>query len=286
MKNSKKDNIRRMQVQDALGISRKKKKYIKISWKTYYTVKIILIACIPVLYFLYSPLLLLSVLAYAVVVGFMNKNIELALNENYRKECHVKMPNYDVTVAIITVLIAIIGITAVTVLQKTSSSMLSDMDSDSIEKFKAGKMNIDGGWMQFKQFFTNLGSVLTGEISLFRSLRIGMKAPPDGAGAPQSDFNFSRASISLSDMPLSYIFSTVLAVLCSVLVLGTSLLGGLSFINVKKVQNETKSKRSKHKEYRIKKEKVNVTLKDMEELRQENNILLGIFEDEFSDDDK
>lgn len=283
MKNSSKDRIRRMQVQDALGISRKKKGYIDFNWKTYYTVKIALIACIPVLYFLYSPLLLVAVLAYAVAVGFMNRNKELALNDNFRKDCQVKLPGYDVVIAVIVVLAGVIGMIAVTFLQKSNGSMLGEFDDDALEKFKNGNLNPgNSAWREIKQFFVNLGSVMTGERSLFRSLRIGMKAPPDGGSAPPSSFEF-RKSISISDMPLSFIFSTIFATLNTILIWGVSLLGGLSFIGIKKVRRKTQSERGKNKRYRYEKEETSVSEKDMEALRQENDILLGIFDEEFND---
>ena len=74
MKNSQKDLIRRMQKQDALGISRKKREYLHIDRRLYRTVKIAFAVLIPVMFFLYSPLLILVMLAYFVTVCIFNVN--------------------------------------------------------------------------------------------------------------------------------------------------------------------------------------------------------------------
>ena len=53
MKNSKRDLIRRMEVEDDLGIKRGTKKSLVVPDKVYILIKIILIAAIPVVYFIF-----------------------------------------------------------------------------------------------------------------------------------------------------------------------------------------------------------------------------------------
>lgn len=132
MKNSQKDLIRRMQKQDALGISRKKRAYLHIDRRLYRSVKIDFAVLIPVMFFLYSPLLILVVLAYFVTVCIFNVNAEKEMNENYRSDCHVRMPRYDLIVAGIVLGVTVVGIVLSEILSKSAGGMLGSFSDDEL----------------------------------------------------------------------------------------------------------------------------------------------------------
>ena len=94
MKNSKRDLIQRMEVEDDLGIKRGTKKTLVVPNKVYILIKIILIAAIPVVYFICSPLLVLVVLAYFGLIVITN-NIERNYNLGLKKELHIHLPKTD-----------------------------------------------------------------------------------------------------------------------------------------------------------------------------------------------
>lgn len=202
MKNSQKDLIRRMQKQDALGISRKKREYLHIGRRLYRTVKIAFAVLIPVMFFLYSPLLILVVLAYFVTVCIFNANAEKEMNENYRRDCHVKMPRYDLIVAGIVLGVTIVGIVLSEILSKSAGGMLGSFSDDELEDFiGSGKFpgGMSGTWFKVREILTDLGSLMTGERSLFFSFRIGMQPPPGGFGGGRGDarYLFERSAALL-----------------------------------------------------------------------------------------
>lgn len=144
MKNSQKDFIRRMQKQDALGISRKKREYLHIDRRLYRTVKIAFAVLIPVMFFLYSPLLILVMLAYFVTVCIFNVNAEKEMNENYRSDCHVKMPRYDLIVTGIVLGVTVVGIVLSEILSRSAGGMLGGFSDDELEDF-IGSGKFPGG---------------------------------------------------------------------------------------------------------------------------------------------
>lgn len=280
MKNSKRDAIRRMQKQDALGIKRRGKNYIRIDRHVYRTFKTVMAVVIPVLFFLYSPALMAAVVVYAAVVCVFNVNAEREMNDNYRSDCHVKMPVYDVAVAVLAVVLTVVGTIVSECFSKNVGGMLNDFSSEELEDFMdSGKMpvNFSVEWFKARAILVDLGSLMTGERSLFSSLRIGMQAPPDfggggGTGMPE---------ISLTDLPLSFVFSTLFSTLNSIFVFAVAVLALLSLRGVKKVYRiaDTGEGRTRDK-LRFEKEELHTVERDMEEIKKEQDMLLKIFEDE------
>lgn len=284
MKNSKRDAIRRMQKQDALGIKRRAKNYIHIDRHVYMTFKIVMAVVIPVLFFLYSPLLIAAAVVYAAVVCVFNVNAEREMNDNYRSDCHVKMPRYDVAVAVLVVAITIVAVIVSECFSKNAGGMLEDFSSEELEDFMdKGKMpaNFSGEWFKIREILTDIGSLMTGNRSLFSSLRIGMQPPPGGGGGG----GMGRPEISLSDLPLSFVFSTLFSVLNSILIFAVALLALLSLRSVKKVYRiaDTGEGRKRDK-LRFEKEDLHTIERDMEDIRKEQDLLLKIFEDEILED--
>lgn len=283
MKNSQKDLIRRMQKQDALGISRKKREYLHIDRRLYRTVKIAFAVLIPVMFFLYSLLLILVMLAYFVTVCIFNVNAEKEMNENYRSDCHVKMPRYDLIVTGIVLGVTVVGIVLSEILSRSAGGMLGGFSDDELEDFiGSGKFpgGMSGAWFRVREILTDLGSLMTGERSLFFSFRIGMQPPPGGF-----DGGGGMPDISLSDLPLSFVFSTLFSVLNSIFVFAVAVLALFSLRSVKKVYRIADSGhgRSRNK-LRFEPEELHSVERDMEEIRREQDMLLKIFEDELLED--
>ena len=284
MKNSKRDAIRRMQKQDALGIKRRGKNYIRIDRHVYRTFKTVMAVVIPVLFFLYSPALMAAIVVYAAVVCVFNVNAEREMNDNYRSDCHVKMPRYDVAVAVLAVVLTVVGTIVSECFSKNVGGMLNDFSSEELKDFMdSGKMpvNFSVGWFKARAILVDLGSLMTGERSLFSSLRIGMQPPPDFGGGGST----GMPEISLTDLPLSFVFSTLFSTLNSIFVFAVAVLALLSLRSVKKVYRiaDTGEGRTRNK-LRFEKEELHTVERDMEEIKKEQDLLLKIFEDELLED--
>lgn len=291
MKNSKKDTLRRMQKEDALGISRRRKSYLHIDRRVYRTFKIVMAIALPVLFFLYSPALIAATVVYIVVVCIFNANAEREMNDNYRPDCHVRMPKYDVAAAVAVTALTIIGVVLSQCLSKNAGGMLGGFSSDELDDFLgSGKFPVDfsSGWFAIREVLVDLGSLMTGERSLFSSFRIGMQAPPSmpGGGFGGAPGGGAMPEISLSDLPLSFVFSTLFSVLNSILLFSVAALALLSLRGVRKVYRiaETGEGRKRDK-LRFEKEEVRTVERDIEEIAREHDLLLKIFEDELLADD-
>ena len=140
---------------------------------------------------------------------------------------------------------------------------------------------MSGTWFKVREILTDLGSLMTGERSLFFSFRIGMQPPPGGFGG-----GGGMPDISLSDLPLSFVFSTLFSVLNSIFVFAVAILALLSLRSVKKVYRIADSGhgRSRNK-LRFEPEELHSVERDMEEIRKEQDVLLKIFEDELLEDE-
>lgn len=92
--------------------------------------------------------------------------------------------------------------------------------------------------------------------------------------------------ISLSDLPLSFVFSTLFSVLNSIFVFAVAILALLSLRSVKKVYRIADSGhgRSRNK-LRFEPGELHSVERDMEEIRREQDMLLKIFEDELLEDE-
>ena len=80
-----------MEVEDDLGIKRGAKKRLVVPNKIYIIIKISLIAAIPVVYFICSPLLAVVILAYFGLIVITN-NIEKNFNLGLKKDLHIHLP--------------------------------------------------------------------------------------------------------------------------------------------------------------------------------------------------
>ncbi len=192
---SKRKKIREMEKQDAAGISRKRHQRT-MDFALYAFLKGVLLAALPLVYFLYSPALIFVMLAYA-ALAYGAILTERGMNKSVIRANHIHIPKFDSVLAAVIVIIAYIG------------AVIGLFSVSHAPKFAAGDadMAFGGVLMNIRRALMNLGSLLTGERSVL-SFGFGAVSPPPG-GAPGAP--------SLEDLPLEYLFSLVLSVLNTVL---------------------------------------------------------------------
>ena len=195
------NKIKKLEKEDSLGISRKKLKGA-MNEKVFIILKIISIILIPIIYFIYSPLLIFAVIFSTLMIIFANMT-EKKINHTYIKSNHMKISKLDSIFAIIVILVTISGAI--------------------INSNTKKKMSNDNIIIEINQSFKNIGSCLTGSRSIFKNNNLGMhfgtkdfdpkkmpSSPPEG-GRPPKDF-------SIEDLPLDILFSHMISSINSVLV--------------------------------------------------------------------
>ena len=215
MKNSKKDLIRRMEVEDDLGIRRGAKKRFVVPDKVYIIIKICLIAALPAVYFLCSPLLAVVVLAYFGLIVVTN-NIEKNFNLGLKKDLHIRLPKTDSLLCLLLVIITAVGVTVSSVSMTQRASMFEGFDDSQLEEVidDADFSSADFVWMQVWTQVKDFGTLMTGTRYLFEEQRgfggFGGPGgePPEGF-TPPSDADLPDMSEILDGMPFSIIFESV-----------------------------------------------------------------------------
>ena len=215
MKNSKKDLIHRMEVEDDLGIKRGAKKRFVVPNKVYILIKIILIAAIPVVYFLCSPLLIVVVLAYFGLIVITN-NIERNYNLGLKKELHIHLPKTDSLLCLLLVLITVVGVVVSSVSMTQRSSMFEGFDDSQLEDVidEGDFSSADFVWMQIWTKTKDFGTLMTGTRYFFQEQRGfggfgGFGEPPEGF-TPPSGSDMPDMSELLDNMPFSIIFESII----------------------------------------------------------------------------
>lgn len=213
MKNSKKDLIHRMEVEDDLGIKRGAKKRFVVPNKVYILIKIILIAAIPVVYFICSPLLVLVVLAYFGLIVITN-NIERNYNLGLKKELHIHLPKTDSLLCLLLVLITVVGVVVSSVSMTQRSSMFEGFDDSQLEDVidEGDFSSADFVWMQIWTKTKDFGTLMTGTRYFFQEQR-GFGGPggePPEGFSPPSGSDMPDMSELLDDMPFSIIFESII----------------------------------------------------------------------------
>ena len=213
MKNSKKDLIHRMEVEDDLGIKRGTKKRFVVPNKVYILIKIILIAAIPVVYFICSPLLVLVVLAYFGLIVITN-NIERNYNLGLKKELHIHLPKTDSLLCLLLVLITVVGVVVSSVSMTQRSSMFEGFDDSQLEDVidEGDFSSADFVWMQIWTKTKDFGTLMTGTRYFFQEQR-GFGGPggePPEGFSPPSGSDMPDMSELLDNMPFSIIFESII----------------------------------------------------------------------------
>lgn len=233
-KSSKRKKIQIMERQDALGISRKRHRFT-ISLSVFTLIKLVLIALIPIVYFVYSPLLISIMILYAATF-FACFAAENGMNTSVIKSQHIKIAKFDCAIALAVIVIAVCG-GFMSLTTKTQRSFKEFVHADSsytqsdFFKQMQKRKNTQIALRNLKQF----GSCLTGERNIFKTtdgFSFGGEKPPEhGVGRP----NFQggeHKKFSMADMPLSYVSSTTMSTTCSVLIFSTAGFGLLSLLAV------------------------------------------------------
>ncbi len=183
MKRSKVKKLQVIEAQDAEGISRKKWSH-SMSPTLFVILKIVVLVLIPIVYFVYSPLLIVLMLAY-LSFFFLAILTERRMNKSVIKDNQIKLPKFDTAFALIAIVVTIVGVC----LDSTSnvkSSSLGNLSSDQMMEFKLDSANSSSESFDIENFdyksakssnslqsfvsvLKNLGSMLTGERNVFSS---------------------------------------------------------------------------------------------------------------------
>ena len=243
MKHSKKDLIYRMEVEDDLGIKRGVKRRLVLPNKAYILLKLCLIASLPAVYFLCSPLLVLVVLAYFGLV-FVTNGIEKNFNLGLKKELRVQLPKTDSLLCLLLVIIAVTGM-VVSSVSGQQGSMFEGFVPDELEEIiEAGDFSSsDFARQQVLTRIRDFGTLMTGTRYLFQEQQTfggGMMAPPDGFDPPEgfeppSDVSVPDISELLEDLPFSIMFSSIVKAVNSALLVLICVCGLLSIRKFKKL---------------------------------------------------
>lgn len=217
---SKSKKIRKMERQDAKEISRNLNYKRIMEPKLFIRLKIISVLIIPIVYFVYSPFLIFC-MCFSVFLFFGAIWTENYLNKSYIKANHIKIPKFDSAIALLVIVVAIVGMC----INSNSNVHRGHFENSFI--------------MDVKSFMENTGSLLTGKRELIRGnfvMKFAMKEPPEGfvpdasmmqgkidqMGGPK---NFK---MDIGDLPIEFLFSSILSTVNTVLIFSISVLGVVS----------------------------------------------------------
>ena len=244
MKNSKKDRIYRMEVEDDLGIRRGRKKRFVLPNRVYILVKLVLIAAIPAVYFLCSPLLAVVVLAYFGLIVITN-NIEKNFNLGLKKSLQIHLPKADSLLCLLLILITVVGMVVSSVSMTQKSSRFEGFDESMLEDVIDNEDISEAGivWMQIWTKTKDFGTLMTGTRYLFIEQRgFGSFGGPGGPGgeppegfSPPTSGGMPDMSELLDDMPFSIIFESIIKAVDSGLLVVICVCGLLSVRKFKKL---------------------------------------------------
>jgi len=248
---TKKRKIREKEIQDAQGLSRKKWKF-NISPKIFFILKLSCVVAIPIFYFIYSPLLVLLMMFY-VALFFMAFMAEHQINKSVIKSNHIHIPKFDSAIALILIVIAFCGVCS-SGMSKTKTGIFDNSTSTEISAIVRNKdfdsLRSNNWWRTFTQSLTNFGTLLTGERSIFGSSRgdfnFGTMEPPtdfpsNSDEIPPTQNVGGGREMSIDDVPVSYMFSSILSSINTILIFAVSVSGALSclyvFLRKRKMDN-------------------------------------------------
>jgi hypothetical protein len=199
--------------EDANGIKRRISSGYSdgLSIKTVRKIKIFLLVCLPLAYFLYSVLLLPIVILYGLTY-LPIKSKERNLNYGVREELRVSLPKFDSVIALILVVVvgALIGISSLTTSEqnsmfagKSKAQIYAVLEARGMGKNQAENMaeriaNSSASMTAAEKLLTQAGTLLTGQREFFvtknsdmlglgggRKMFTGQR-PDGGNGSPSS----------------------------------------------------------------------------------------------------
>ena len=190
----KQNKIKKMEREDSKGVSRKSIQYT-MNPKVFIILKIISLVSIPLVYFLYSPLLIITIIFSISLYGFAIMT-ERKINHTFIKANHIKILKFDSIVAVLVVIIAIFSLVM-------SFNTKRKMPNDFI-------------WLNIEKTLKDLGSCYTGSRRPSMPMNFSAVQPP--AGLPSMDFSKIPKKMDFSDLPVEALFSIITSSIQTVLV--------------------------------------------------------------------
>lgn len=262
---SKKKKIQQMEIQDAQGISRKKWKHT-MNPNLFILIKFIIIALIPIFYFVYSPLLIFIFIAY-VGLFFLARMAERSMNKSVIRSNHIHISKFDSGVALIVVIIALFGGLLSTTQKNVKSSFQGMPQTEFFQKrgdkdFSSFKRKSQ--WNQAKQKLISISSLLTGERNLFKEEKTFNFTPakppkdfikdkseipelpadfngegfgnfdgfPSGGGFMPGGGRGQKFDFSFDDIPIDYVTSSTMSTISTVMIFSVAGLGLVSILAI------------------------------------------------------
>lgn len=244
-----KQRMRRMQIEDDLGIKRTEKKKTVMPIKVYTTIKLCLIIALPIVYFLCSPLLILIVLAYGGLI-FVTNSIEKEYNKGLKKDLCTELPKTDSVLCILVLIVAIVCVCVSSFSTTQKVSPFEGMTETEIEQMidLPALDETDIAWRRIGNTLEDVATLSTGTRYLFQSKKAfgggrgsggGMPdfQPPEGFTPPSGGMG-SPPDINdmLSNMPFSMVFESVVKAINTGLLVGVCIAGLISLSKLKKLE--------------------------------------------------
>ena len=240
----KTENFRpHLAIEDDECIRKKKKSEFRISMRGYKILKAVLLAAVPVAYFVWSQLLFPVFAALAATLILAGKK-EKQFNKGLKKELHSHLPKGDGILALLVIAVTVVGIVFSVSFSAQKKSVFEGFDETEIEEVVKNE-DFGGGrfvWMQIKNQLHTLGNLSTGERVLFKETRrFGMmgggmppKMPEGGTELREPPQDMSEI---LKDMPFEILFSSVLKSVNAGLVLLVFGVGAVSLWKIRKAED-------------------------------------------------
>ena len=190
----KQNKIKKMEREDSKGIYRKKIQYT-MSPKVFIILKIISLISIPVVYFIYSPLLIVTIIFSISLYGFAIMT-ERKINHTFIKANHIKILKFDSIIAILVIIVAVFSLVM-------SFNTKRKMPNDFI-------------WFNIEKTLKDFGSCYTGSRAPSMKMSFAAVPPPDGL--PSMDFSKMPKKMDFSDLPIEALFSIITSSIQTVLV--------------------------------------------------------------------
>ncbi len=275
MKASKRKEIRRKEVEDALGIKRGINAKPIISFKAYGILRICLLVALPVVYFLCSPFIMVVLLAWIALL-FITRSLEKNYNAGLKKDLCTKLPKTDSVLCILLVILVAVSVTVSSLSTTTRKTPFDGMTSEEMQE-KLDDFDFDDSkfvWIGIESKLKDIGSVMTGTRWLFQEERgfrgglgggfggksdMGNFQPPEGMEPPTG--GKPDMSEMLSNMPFSMVFSSIVKAVSTGMLIAIVVVGILSLRKMSKLDlsdeeltEKQRKKRRKKEEERIAKE--------------------------------
>ncbi len=244
----------RLEIEDDNCIQKKKKTGFRVSMKTYRRIKLALIIAIPIVYFVYSGLLLFVFAGLSATIVLTNVK-EKEFNKGLKKELQSSLPKGDSLLAILVIIISIVSILFSLSTSSQRKSMFQGFNETEIqESIKDFDFEFDKGdmiWREIQNQLRSLGNLSTGERVFFQEARrfgmMGKGMPPDGFEPPAGDMGSmpdmpemkppKDMSEMMDEIPFSILFSSILKSVNTGLVFLVAGVGVISLVKVRKIED-------------------------------------------------